>query len=94
LSEEEKTKILWWVVGAILGSVGLNQGINKSFQEVRYDPYTGTQGRLVREQLDKLERRVDGIDREQWRMIERMKRREEEAEKCRVQLDNHFRSHP
>ena len=42
MSEDEKTKVLWWVIAALMGSVGLNQGINKGFKEVRYDAFTAS----------------------------------------------------
>lgn len=94
VSEDDKTKVLWWVIAALLGSVGLNQGINKGFQDVRHDPFTGSQGKILRTDIRSMEHRVDMIDREQWRMIDRMQRREDEAEKCRELLDGHMRKHP
>lgn len=94
MSDEEKTKVLWWVIGALLTSVGLNQGINKTFPEVRNDAFTGDQGRVLRNDLRELEHEVGLIDREQWRMIDRMKKREEGAEKCMGILSGHLRNHP
>ena len=43
MPDDEKTKLLWWVIGAFLASVGVNQGIQKNFT-VREDAFTGAEG--------------------------------------------------
>ena len=55
MGEDQEKKILWWFLATLLGSVGLNQGINKGFTGARSDPFSGTQG-------DDLERRIDSLE--------------------------------
>ena len=55
MGTEDEKKILWWFIATLLGSVGLNQGINKGFTSVRSDPFSGSQGRI-------LERRIDAVE--------------------------------
>ena len=38
---EERNKVIWIIAGTLLGSVSLNQGINKTFPQVRNDAFTG-----------------------------------------------------
>ena len=38
---EERNKLMWVIAGTLLGSVSLNQGINKTFPQVRSDAFTG-----------------------------------------------------
>lgn len=93
MTDEEKTKVLWWVVGAVLGSVGLNQGIQKTFPEMRGDPFTGHQGSILRDDINEVEHRVNDIDKEQWRMISRMIRVETSTDKCTEMIQGHLRLH-
>ena len=92
MGEDEKTKVLWWIAGAVLGSVGLNQGINKSFPAVRSDPYTGSQGKMLHNDVLDVTRRVNDIDKEQWRMISRMIRVEAVSDKCTEMIQEHLRN--
>ena len=39
--DEERNKLIWVVAGTLIGSVSLNQGINKTFPQVRSDAFTG-----------------------------------------------------
>ena len=87
MGEDETTKVLYWFIATLIGSVGLNQGINKVTPTVRNDPFTGSEGR-------EMERRLDRIDSEQQKMIYRMLRREEDAKECRDMLQTHLRRHP
>jgi hypothetical protein len=87
LSEDEQKKILWWIIATLIGSVGLNQGINKYTPNVRSDPYTGTQGH-------RLESQVSKIYAEQYLMINRMDHMESWSEECRERVELHLRHHP
>ena len=55
MSDEEKTKIPYWLIATPIGPVGLNQGISKVSPNVRNDPFTGTQGAALERRLDSLE---------------------------------------
>ena len=94
MSEEDKSKLLWWVIGALLGSVGLNQGINKTFTDVRSDPYTGAQGIKIASEVKSMEHRLDNIFAIQQTMTFRMNLRELEAGKCKETVEKHLRNHP
>ena len=65
MGEDEKTKILYWFIATLIGSVGLNQGINKGFTSVRSDPFTGAEGMYQERRIDKLESTVNNLS---WRM--------------------------
>ena len=65
MGDEEKTKVLWWFIATLIGSVGLNQGINKVTPTVRNDPFTGSQGVLMERRVDKLETELSVL---LWRM--------------------------
>ena len=65
MGEDEKTKILYWFIATLIGSVGLNQGISKVTPSVRSDPFTGTQGILMERRVDKLETELSVL---LWRM--------------------------
>jgi hypothetical protein len=87
MSDEEQKKILWWFVATLLGSIGLNQGINKITPDVRNDPCTGTQGAAI-------ERRIDKINSVQQTMLYRMARQEAWRKECRITVQDHLRQHP
>jgi hypothetical protein len=87
MSDEEQKKILWWIIATLLGSVGLNQGINKITPEVRNDPFTGAQGQ-------QMERRLDKIYSVQQTMLYRMSRQEAWRKECRITVQDHLRQHP
>lgn len=65
MTDEEKTKILWWVILALLGSVGVNQGINKYTPSVRHDAFTGRQGEELEHRIDTLESKCAVVE---WRL--------------------------
>jgi hypothetical protein len=87
VGDEEQKKILWWFIATLLGSVGLNQGINKYTPTVRSDPFTGTQGHS-------LETRVSNMYAEQYLLINRMDHMEKWATECRKRVELHLRHHP
>ena len=66
MGEDEKTKILYWFIATLIGSVGLNQGISKVTPSVRSDPFTGSQG-------ERMERRIDVIESDVKTLLWRMK---------------------
>ena len=50
-------KIFTWIILAMFGSIGVNQGIQSNFT-VRADKFTGTQGQEHESRLDVLERHM------------------------------------
>lgn len=55
MSEDEKTKLLWWFAAIFIGSIGANQGINKMTPAVRYDAFTATDGKVLGSRISKIE---------------------------------------
>ena len=90
MSDEEFSSWQKKLIAAIvIALVGGNAGflLNKTTQDARYDPFTGTEGR-------EMEHRIDRVDAIQQTMSFRMAQREEQAKECRKQLDSHLRRHP
>jgi hypothetical protein len=89
LSDEEfnswQKKLVAAMIIALIGGGGVL--LNKTRTDARHDPFTGTEGKLQ-------ERRLDTLYSIQQTMLFRMERREEEADACRMQLDDHLRQHP
>ena len=56
MPDDEKTKLLWWAIGLLLTSVGINTGIQKNFINVRDDPYSGAEGEALTIRVDNAER--------------------------------------
>ena len=46
--DEERNKVIWIIAGTLLGSVSLNQGINKTFPQVRSDAFTASDFALAK----------------------------------------------
>ena len=60
MPDDEKTKLLWWVIGAFLASIGVNQGIQKNFT-VRDKPFTSDDGAVLRIQTNANKRGIERI---------------------------------
>ena len=50
MSEEEKGKIYWWIIAAILGSTGVNTSLQLS-APIRHDPFTSKDARLMEQSI-------------------------------------------
>lgn len=48
---EERNKGIWIIAGTLLGSVSLNQGINKTFPQVRSDAFTASDFSLAKDSM-------------------------------------------
>ena len=48
---EERNKVIWIIAGTLLGSVSLNQGINKTFPQVRSDAFTASDFALAKDYM-------------------------------------------
>ena len=53
-------KIFTWIMLAMFGSIGVNQGIQSNFT-VRADKFTGADGKVVEKRIDRLVVRVDKV---------------------------------
>ena len=89
MSEEEfsgvQKKLIGWILIAVLGG---NAGamLNLGTSKVRSDPFTGSEGREMQKQLNK----VDAI---QQTMLHRMANREREDRELQKMLREHLRRH-
>ena len=80
------------VIAIVSGNAGFF--INKITPEVRYDPFTGADGDVIIETIEKMERRIDRIDSEQQKMIWRMKEVERRCRATREDIKDHYKGHP
>ena len=53
-------KIFTWIILAMFGTIGVNQGIQSNFT-VRADKFTGSDGRLLGKRIDRFEKRLDKV---------------------------------
>ena len=87
MPDDEKTKLLWWAVGLLLSSVGLNQGIQKT-TTVRHDPFTGAQGAVHESRIDSLELRIAGCDSKMRKYVDdEFKEEQKECSKYRREIE-------
>lgn len=63
--EDEVKRIRAWVVAAIVGSTAVNQTIQQVLP-VRYDAFTGSQGREISKRIDKIESELNSLSVEQY----------------------------
>ena len=90
MSEEEfsgvQKRLIGWILIAVLGG---NAGamLNLGTSKVRSDPFTGSQGRDLQKQLNK-------IDAIQQTMLHRMQEREREDRELSKLVREHLRRHP
>jgi hypothetical protein len=91
MSDDEFTglqkKILGWLLVAVVGG---NTGVillNKTSPDMRSDPFTGSEGRELQKQVN----RIDAI---QQTMLHRMQRREEDDRELADLIEQHLRRHP
>jgi len=87
MPDDEKTKLLWWVIGAFITSIGVNQGIQKT-TTVRHDPFTGAQGAVHESRIDSLELRIAGCDSKMRKYVDdEFKEEQKECSKYRREIE-------
>ena len=87
MPDDEKTKLLWWAVGLLLSSVGLNQGIQKNFI-VRDKPFTSEDGARHESRIDSLELRIAGCDSKMRQYVDsEFKEEQKECSKYRREIE-------
>ena len=80
-------KIYAWVFGALLASVGLNQGIQSQFVN-RGDAFTGAQGAVHESRIDSLELRLAGCDSKMRQYVDsEFKEEQKECSKYRREIE-------
>lgn len=95
MSEDEfnslQKRIMGWLLIAVLGG---NTGVillNKSSPEMRSDPFTGSQGKELRNQISSIENRMDRVEAEQGKLIYRIDQSEAWQKDCRQLVQEHLR---
>ena len=86
-------KLIIAVILAVGGGNLTSLLVNKSTDTVRHDPFTGTQGKVLEQAIEKMEQRLDRIDAEQVKMIWRMGQVEKKCDACTDKMQEHFRRH-
>ena len=91
MAEDEKSKLVWLLLAAILGSTGISTGIQKMRPSARFDGFTGSQGTSLERRIDKLEASVILI---QYRLKEGHSREHKAIRELESSFTEHMRHHP
>lgn len=64
--DEDKMRLMWIVLGSVIGSTTISTGIQKVTTDARSDPFTGAEGRELTRRLYHLEREVAELPPDDW----------------------------
>ena len=87
MPEDEKSRLIWIIIAAVLGSTGISTGVQKFIPGARGDAFTATDGRELERRIDKMETRVGIIE---YRLL----RKHDEIEHLRKGFEKYHRGSP